>query len=144
MASFRDGAARRRPSGVRLRMRRGATFVARLLSAALLIFAVFGSPRLVGAIASATDSVGCCPHDDDTEDGKKQCCCGTHARSDQFFSSGTSCSCGATQGAFVAPAVASALQLVAAPLAIGVATVEDPSSLHGRLDHVRIERPPRA
>jgi hypothetical protein len=113
-----------------------------MLSVALLLFAVFGTPRLVSAIASATESIGCCPHHDDGEDGQKKCCCGTHARSDQFFSSSSSCSCGATQGAFVSPAVAN--KLFAAPVATDVVMpVADPASLHGRLDHVRIERPPR-
>ena len=139
MGPFRAIAARR---SWRVRMRRASGWLVRLLSVAVLIFAVFGSPRLVSALAGATESVGCCPHHEDTEDGQKQCCCGTHARSDQFFSSNSSCNCGATQGAFVSPAVE--LRLLPAPLATDfVLAIADPASLHGRLDHVRIERPPR-
>jgi len=117
-------------------------WIARLLSTLLLIFAVFGTPRLVGAIVSASDAIACCAHHEDGEEGQKKCCCGTHARSDQFFSSTSWCNCGVAQGAFVAPAFE--VKLLPALVAEDAITAEDPASLHGRLDHLRIERPPRA
>ena len=138
MRSSRAVAPRKRAT----RARKASMWIARLLSTILLIFAVFGTPRLVGAVVSASDAIACCAHHEDAEEGQKKCCCGTHARSDQFFSSTTSCGCGATQGAFVSPSIE--LTLLPALLASDAIAVSDPASLQGRLDHLRIERPPRS